>query len=331
MTTNPSHPTLLIIAQAGRLTYEAVLFVASLRHNAPDFQGRMVIATPKPGPLWPANPGITDPVARDLLIHLGAEIIPFESAHFGASYPPGNKVEALQILPPNEPFVFFDTDTLIMGPIDRIPFDFDYPSASMARQDTWPEPQLYGPGYAEIWQSLYDRFGVPIEPTLATDQPVEHWERYLYFNAGWFFHKDAHAFCARMLEIMTSIRDHPGDTLASQSIYPWLDQIALPIAIADLGGGRPGIELDGLDGDTTWHWRALPLLYAKASPEQLANFQEITAPNKIKKVLKHYEPFRRMIYHNRGAKIRALFDQEKLPVREKSIRAKIKRNRLWMR
>ena len=39
-----SDPNILIVAQAGRLTYEAVLFVASLRAHAPGFAGRVLVA-----------------------------------------------------------------------------------------------------------------------------------------------------------------------------------------------------------------------------------------------------------------------------------------------
>lgn len=33
---------IVIVAQAGRLQYEAVLFAASLRHSSPDFRGRLL-------------------------------------------------------------------------------------------------------------------------------------------------------------------------------------------------------------------------------------------------------------------------------------------------
>ncbi len=322
---------IVIVAQAGRLTYEAVLFAASLRESAPDFAGTLYVAEPQPGPLWPRDPRIKDFEARDLLKKLGAKILPFENQHFGAAYPNGNKIEALAALPGDRPFVFFDTDTLITGPIDRVAFDFDRPSASMARENTWPEVQLYGPGYTETWRAIYDHFEVPFEPTLDLAQPDEHWERYQYFNAGWFFHRSPAEFYEKMIWIMTGIRDGDIPQLVCQSFNPWLDQIALPVAIAALGGGRPGPELDGLDGEVSQHWRAIPLLYARASDHTLAVLDAVCAPNKVKKVLKVYEPFRRMIYQNRGARIRALFDQNNLPKRERAIRGKIKRERLWMR
>lgn len=322
---------IVIVAQAGRLTYEAVLFAASLRHASPAFSGRLIVAEPQPGPLWPHDPRIADDNARAVLQGFDAEIVPFESRHFGARYPIGNKVEALVALPPDRPFIFFDTDTLITGPIDQIDFDFERPTASMAREGTWPEPPLYGPGYADIWRSVYDRYNVPFEPTLDLSHPDEHWERFMYFNAGWFLGPSASEFGRRMIELMTSIRDDPLPELVCQSLDPWLDQIALPVVIASLAGGRPGLELDGLDGTKSIHWRALPLLYAKATNAQIALLHEVTAPHRIKKVLKSYDPFLRMIYQRRGERVRALFDQKSLPPAEKVIRNRIKKERLWMR
>ena len=54
-----------------------------------------------------------------------------ENSHFGEYYPYGNKIEARSVLPEGEPFLFFDTDTLITGAFDRVPFDFKRPSASL--------------------------------------------------------------------------------------------------------------------------------------------------------------------------------------------------------
>ena len=324
-------PTILIVAQSGRLTYEAVLFAASLRAAAPDFKGKLVVAEPQPGPLWRGNPGIVDIEARTLLTSLGADIRQFQSHHFGQGYPHGNKVEALATLAPDEPFIFFDTDTLVTGHLDHIAFDFDRPAASMARTATWPEPPLYGPGYREIWGAIFARFDVPIEPTLDLSHPEDHWERYLYFNAGWFFARDPAVCRTRRIEVMTSLRDDPLEELAAQSLFPWLDQIALPVVIAALGGGRPDASVDGLDGDVTDHWRALPLFYARASDEKIAFFEALTAPNKIKRVLKNYDPFKRIIFQGRGRRARDLFDRSDLPPKEQTLRARLKSARLWMR
>ncbi len=49
-----------------------------------------------------------------------------------------------------------------------------------------------------------------------------------------------YGFADRMIELMVSLRDDPPTELASQSLFPWLDQIALPVVVTGLGGGRPG-------------------------------------------------------------------------------------------
>lgn len=327
-----SNFNVLIVAQSGRLQYEAALFVASLRHSDPGFKGRVIVAEPQPGPRWwDGDPRINNPDVRTLLEQLGAEIVPFETRHFGAGYPQGNKIEALQVLPKGEPFVFFDSDTLITGPLSKVSFDFNRPSASMNREGTWPKIELYGPGYTETWKSLYDRFGLDFESSLDLSQPDEYWQRYLYFNAGWFFGPCPHAFGDLFADYATSIRDDAPEELVCQELYPWLDQITLPLVIHAQGGGRPGPELDGLDGDVTHHWRVLPLMYARAPDRVIQVLEEVAAPNKIKKVLKQYEPFRRMIFQPKGKKARAMFDRDALPRKEQAIRNQLKRSNLWMR
>ena len=115
----------------------------------------------------------------------------------------------------------------------------------MRREGTWPQIELYGPGYAAIWKSLYDRFGLDFEASLDLSQPDEYWGRYLYFNAGWFHFSDPRAFGARFRDWAVSVRDDPPEELVCQSLDPWLDQVVLPLVIHSFGGGRPGPELAG--------------------------------------------------------------------------------------
>lgn len=327
----PQHFNLLLIGQAGRLTYEAVLLLASLRANAPDFAGRVFVAEPSEGPLWDKSPAIHNKNARAMIEKLGGEVISFESQHFGEDYPNGNKIEALLAMPEGEPFLFLDTDTLITGDLSRVPFDFDKPGASLKVEGTWPIPPLYGPGYAGIWKALYDRFGLDFESSLDLSQPDEYWRRYLYFNAGFFFYKCPRAFGARYLEYSLSIRDDTPEELASQKLSPWLDQIALPLVIHSFGGGRDALPQGLMDGAITCHYRLLPLLYAREADHVVATLEQVAAPNDIKRVLKQYDPFKFMIYHGRGQKARALFDRDKLPRKEQAIRNKLRRNGYWMR
>ncbi|MDT8856043.1 hypothetical protein RNZ50_13675 [Paracoccaceae bacterium Fryx2] len=321
---------IVAIVQAGRLQYEAVLLAASLRAANPGFTGTLYLAEPQPGPKWRQDPRVTDPATRSLLESLGAVFLPFESRVFGDSYPYGNKIEALAALP-DAPFLFLDTDTLVTGPLDTLSIDFTRPSASMRREGTWPQSELYGPTPTQTWKSLYDRFGLDFASSLDLTQPDNYWQRYLYFNAGWFFHASPHAFGRRFLDYATAIRDTPPPELVCQPLTPWLDQIALPLVIHALGGGRPGPGLAGLDGDVTCHWRTLPLLYARESDRVIEVLETVAAPNPVKKVLKTYEPFRKLIYQGKGAEIRALFDRDALPKREQVLRNTIKREGLWLR
>ncbi|MGR3758581.1 hypothetical protein ACUXV3_00385 [Roseobacteraceae bacterium NS-SX3] len=325
------HFNIMAVGQAGRLQYEAVLFAASLRRFSPGFAGRLFVAVPQPGPLWQGNPGIRNRQVLELLEELGAEILPFESEAFGEAYPHGNKIEALQALPEGEPFVFFDTDTLITGELAEVPFDFSRPSASLRREGTWPKPTLYGPGYGGIWRSLYARFGLDFESSLDLSQPDEYWQRYLYFNAGFFYGACPRAFGKRFLAYARSIRDDPPQELTGQALTPWLDQIALPLVIHSFGGGRDALPPGWLDGRTSCHYRLFPLLYAREPDHVVAALHEAAAPNRIKKVLKGYEPVKRMVYQGRGEKVRALFDRDSLPRREQAIRNRIKSAGLWMR
>ncbi len=332
MARKPKSFNIMIVGQHGRLMYEAVLFAASLRHSDPKFDGRIFVAEPRPGPHWKDDPRIRNDAVKTLLTEdFGAEIRPFDSMHFGQTYPQGNKIEALFALPEGEPFVFFDTDTLVTGPLTSVQFDFDRPSASLRVEGTWPIPDLYGPGYSGIWKSLYDRFGLDFESSLDPSQPDEYWRRYLYFNAGWFFFRCPHEFGRRFLDYALAIRSDPGEALAAQSLDPWLDQIALPLVIHSFGGGRQTVTEGLLDGDVTCHYRTFPLLYARESDRVIDLLEEVAAPNRVKKVLKQYEPIKRIVYQNRGAKIRALFDRDDLPSREQVIRQRIKKAGFWMR
>jgi hypothetical protein len=321
---------ILAVVQGGRLQYEAILLAASLRLSNPDFVGTLYLAEPQPGPRWKDDPRVTDPAIRELLTGLGAVFLPFENKVFGASYPEGNKIEALSALP-DAPFLFLDTDTLITGDLVSIPFDFTRPSASMRREGTWPVMELYGPTYEDIWSSLYAKFGLDYEGSLDLTQPAEYWQRHLYFNAGWFFHASPQAFGARFLAYAQDIRDTRPEPLICQEIYPWLDQIALPLVIRSFDGGRPGPELAGLDGDVTCHYRTLPLLYARESDRVVEVLETVTGEKHLRRILRDWDPVKLMVYQNKGRKARALFDRDHLPLREQIIRNTLKREGLWLR
>ncbi|WP_170344680.1 hypothetical protein [Ruegeria atlantica] len=331
MQANSRKFNIAVVGQNNRLQYEALLFAASLRHCSPGFKGRLFVATPNPGPRWTHNPSIQDEDVLKALKQLDAEILPFDSHVFGESYPYGNKIEALLALPEGEPFVFFDTDTLITGDITSVPFDFDRPGASLKVEGTWPKPTLYGPGFDGIWRALYARFGLDFESSVDPDQPDGYWRRYLYFNAGYFFYKCPKMFGERYLDYARTIRDENIPELTGQNLDPWLDQAALPLVIHSFGGGRNALPDGLLDGSVSCHYRLFPLLYARESDHVIDVLETVVAPNKVKKVLKQYDPLKKLVLQGKGAKIRALFDQDNLPRREQALRNAIKSKGLWLR
>jgi hypothetical protein len=318
---------LLAIVQAGRLEHEAILLAASLRHSDPGFRGTLFFAEPEPGPRWREDPRISNRT-RKLLADLGATLLPFETRAFGSDYPHGNKIEALASLP-DAPFLFLDTDTLITGPLSQVPFDFARPAASMKRENTWPKVELYGPTLHATWAALYDRFGLDFQSSWDTSHPEDYWQRYLYFNAGWFFHESPRTFGNRFLAWAKDIRANPPPELVCQELYPWLDQITLPLVIHSFGGGRPGPELAPLDGSATCHYRTLPLLYAREDDRAVAALESLA--DQLRPDLRHWGQFKRMVIQGEGPKARALFDRANLPRREQMIRNTLKREGLWVR
>jgi len=320
------------IIQGGRLQYEAIAFAATFRHKHPNFKGRLIFGEPQHTENWAYDPTIDNDDVRRILESFDAEIIPFENRVFGSDYPYGNKIVGLTALPKGEPFVFFDTDTLFTGRLNEVDFDFDRPAASMRRTNTWPEIDLYGPGYAETWKSLYDKFGLDFDASLDMTKPDEYWERYMYFNAGWFFYKCPHEFADHFLHYATEIMRDPPYEVCTQEFNPWLDQVALPLVISKLGGGRPTESQLQLDGKVACHYRTLPLLYARESDEAIEALERAVSPNKIKKVVKKSEAYRKIVFQQKGREIiREMFDQDNLPRKEQAIRQKIKKRNLWLR
>lgn len=314
--------SLLAVVQNGRLAYEALVFMASLSRQGFPVEFRPILAEPRAGPLWDDDPGLFDPEIRALLTELGAQIVPFENRIWGERYPQGNKIEALGALDPDEPFVYFDTDTLFLGDLGKVPFDFARPSASLRVEPTWPMAKPGGPTVGAIWASLYNQSDIADPGLEGKDYP--------YFNAGFYFYDKAGVFRERYEDIATRIETSPPPELAGQKLMPWLDQIALPLVLHSLGGGPDTLPAGLIDGDVTCHWRTLPLLYARERDKAVEVLEEIAGKQSIKRLLRRWEPARRMIYRGDGPKARALF-ADGLPDSEAPIRKRLREAGLWIR
>ena len=72
-------------------------------------------------------------------------------------------------------------------------------------------------------------------------------------------------------------------------------------------------------------------MYAVAPDDVIETVEKVLSPNKIKKVVKAYEPFRRLVFQGKGEKVRDMFDCENLPRKEMAIRQRIKKQNMWFR
>lgn len=322
--------SIIAVVQDGRLAYEALLFMASLRAVEPDVP--VLLFEPQPSPDWSGDPRVTDGALRQALRDLGAKIRPisqtsFGKTSFGQAYPNGNKVDALCAAPKGQNFVFFDTDTVFLKPLD-IRFPFDAPTASLRREATWPKPGKFT--RAEIWGALYSHFAIKIEPSIDATRHPDDWQRHLYFNAGFFCGADAQAFGQRLRDIMLEIARADLPELNGQALFPWLDQIALPLVIADHGGGRNDEIATAIDEELTCHWRVLGLAYAREAEWKLDCLERAAHDPRVKPLLETYPPFAALVYDGAGRKLRAELAGQSF-ASEQPLRKAIKAKGLWLR
>ncbi|MGB0905628.1 MAG: hypothetical protein ACPGVJ_12090, partial [Mangrovicoccus sp.] len=306
------------IGQRGRVGLEAALCLASLRAADPEFCAPVYIAEPQNCDLWTEDPRMA-PELRCCLQDMGAQILPFTAQTFGQAYPHGNKIEALAAMPQG-PALFLDSDTLITGRLSQFAFP-EHASAAPAPSPSWPSPSLYGPTRQQIWAALFAQAGLCAETGNGGPNG-----RAIYGSAAWVYAPDAPQFGEIWRRMATQIWQSPPPELAGQALTPWLDQIALPLALAaEKGGLYHGAPLPIL------HYRWLPLLYATASEAQLAALRQIAEQKPLKHLLKADPVFRRFMYQKAGARARALFDPARLPRSEMAIRKRLRRAGLWQR
>ncbi|MGB1035547.1 MAG: hypothetical protein ACPGVS_11030 [Primorskyibacter sp.] len=308
-------PQILIVAQAGRLEAEALIFVATACAAG---VGPVTIAEVQPGPLWPHDPRLS-PEGRRMLLDMGARIVPLHSQHFGARYPHGNKIEALFVLRPGEPFVFFDTDTVIIAPLNAMDWATGTAGAMARVAPTWPRVLPGGPGRRAIWRALYHRFELP------APDPAP------YYCAARIHGPCARTLGTHFLRMALSIWHSPPPALAGQALRPWLDQIALPLALSAVGGGaQPDVDR-ALDQRLTWHYRSLALAYARAPSAALAQIEAALSDPALCALVQRDVEFAKTIRAQTGPEIRHLCRNLRHLGRETPVRKRLKAAGHWDR
>jgi hypothetical protein len=298
-------PNIVIVAQAGRIGYQAVLCAASIRafHSASDV--RVAIAVPKNSARWDQDPALTDAGAIEAFRRYDCEMVSFENADFGSAYPHSNKFYAIASLPPDEPFLFLDSDSVLAAPLRERDLDLVRPSFKPAGPN-WPVPGGDGRTIGDIWRSLYGFFGLDPAPYRDAERSDGEHQCYPYYNAGIVYHAEAGPFVRFWLEMTKRIWLERPACVNGQALKPWLDQIVLPLVLARLGIPRGGAP-DPVH-KTVVHYH-FPFYLQVRHQRAVRLFEELSRDERLMAVLRNDEGFRYYMSDEAKAIVREVHDE----------------------
>ncbi len=207
---------IVFVAQQGPIEQQALLLAASLRRHLGTVP-RLMAAIPT-GDSWMAEPLAA--ASMKLFDALVVELLPFTPPM--VEYPNANKIGALIALPPGVGALFLDSDLLCLRP-------FASDAISSEAVALRPADRPWAPG-EPAWAYLYRRFGLDF-PEARVRATLTGEIMPPYFNAGLVYAPDARRFGEDWLELAHAI--DADDRVPSKR--PWLDQISLPLAIAQDG------------------------------------------------------------------------------------------------
>ncbi|RKZ57933.1 MAG: hypothetical protein DRR08_17735 [Candidatus Parabeggiatoa sp. nov. 2] len=206
----------VFICQQGELEIKSMLLATSLkRYLRGDYE--LVAALPQPESRW----GTVSAKTRTLMQTLGIRSVPITNG-IDENYPIGNKVACLGIDTPAEKIVFLDSDILCLrelSPDTVFAAPFNAKPADLA---TFTQN-------IALWQQVYDLFNLPL-PKERVISSTSGELMLPYFNAGVIAVQNGRNLgpvwekCCRRIDAEPSITNK----------RPWLDQIALPIAVKQL-------------------------------------------------------------------------------------------------
>lgn len=208
--------SIIFVIDPPALTLQSILLVASVRRHLPDTDLIAYCPSEK-----------ADTLPPQLIEFFSATNTQIECMDtddvFSPLYKQGNKLIACAQRREHEFSIFLDTDVVLWQPFDlALMASPNTVSAAPEGRNTWGKPQGH-------WEQAYATFGLSVPEDrirLARSRALSP----PYFNAGVVgFPND---FPATWLETAKELDDPKHDI---PSRRPWLDQIALPIAIARSG------------------------------------------------------------------------------------------------
>jgi hypothetical protein len=263
----------VFVCQQGNLELKSMLLAASLKHYLHcDYE--CVAAIPQPAVKWGTVSTDTLAFMRDL----GVRSVPITNP-ISDNYPIGNKVAALAIDTPADKLIFLDSDILCGQELypDTISPNLSstlrsVPKATGEMQGIFAAPFSAVPSKilftrnVKQWQQIYDLFDLPLPQwrvlCSGTDELMLP-----YFNAGVIAVQNGLGFaemwrdCCRKIAAEVSITNK----------YPWLDQLALSVAIA-----RLNLTVNVLDERFNYQVHSTPL------PKDLPFFCHYHVPDWIR-------------------------------------------------
>lgn len=280
------------IAQTGRLEFEALLCMASLLKFNTRRDWNFFVCTPANSNLWKENPDISQGDVAGALRRLGVNVVTFENERFGSRYPHSNKMYALAALPPDDPFIFFDSDHVFCGNVSSVDVNFNRP---IARQTTmaWPVTNRTTYSRAELWRAVYAKFAMPTCGWFRAEFDEDDPRHFPYFNAGVFFGRAAGEFLEVYRHFMHELDESPPHILDKWSLYPYLDQVTLPLVLRTLGGDNQHHDSDYPFNAVSKHYFAASLLFFPPENTWLKEALDIITAPALRRL------FERSDIHNR--------------------------------
>ncbi|MEN0037227.1 MAG: sulfotransferase [Cellvibrio sp.] len=210
----------MFVCQKGELELKSILLAWSLRKTHGS-DVCLIAAVPNYKD-W----GFIAEETMSLLKALNVELKYFNPI-FGDTYPIGNKISAIKLLPPNEHGCFCDSDMLSLSHwrIENV-LQENLNAAKPADLSTW--------GGEQQWEKVYALTSMEL-PTRRVRLTVSQTLSFPYFNAGFIASKNPTQLASYWSDYALQLHDKSAEI---ENKYPWLDQISLPIAMQKLGSWR---------------------------------------------------------------------------------------------
>jgi hypothetical protein len=276
-----------IVGQAGHIGYQALLCAASIRAFHPATEVRVFVCIPDYSENWHSDPRVSDPDLIDAFSRYDCEIIHFENVHFGSDYPHSNKFYSILSLPADEPFLFLDSDCIVLGPMRPETLGFAQPALRPATS-VWPVARLNKYTAAEVWRSLYEFFELDPSGYFSAEHGDNAPQCYPYYSAGMMYYARAGLFGRTMLDMARRVWNEKPDIIRDQPLKPWLDQVVLPLALARLGVPRSR-KIDRIRKAVLFY--QFPFFLMVRYDRAIERFSELSKDSRLVAILNHDRGF----------------------------------------